>query len=145
MSAPVKLYTPELLGCAVRLAEYPLVDDFPLRGEARSATCGSSLMIGLACDGRGLVRKVGIKAHACAVGQAAAAIFAGGAIGMDEQAIRHSAAQLRDWLIVPQAPAPCWPDMELLDAARAYPARHPAVMLPWDAALQALSKAGNGS
>lgn len=144
MSGQPKLYTPELLARAVRLAEFPLREDFPLAGEARSSTCGSALRLGLACDDAGAVRDIGIRAQACAVGQAAAAIFADGAVGRDRTAMERSAAEIRDWLASPQTPLPDWPGLGPLAPARAYPARHGAIMLAWDAALRALSNPENG-
>lgn len=144
MSGQPKLYTPELLARAVRLAEYPLREDFPLGGEARSSTCGSAIRLGLACDDAGAVVALGIRAQACAVGQAAAAIFADSAVGRDRASMERSATEIRDWLASPQASLPDWPGIGLLSAARAYPARHGAIMLAWDAALRALSNPENG-
>lgn len=140
MSGAPKLYTPELLACAVRLAEFPLAEDFALLGDARSPACGSTLALGLRCDAAGLIEKVGVKAQACAVGQAAAAIFANGAQGRGRASLERAASDIRQWLAMPDAPAPDWPGIELLEGARAHPGRHGAVMLGWDAALRALPK-----
>ena len=43
MTAAQRLYTPELLALAVELAEWPLLETAHAHGEARSATCGSTL------------------------------------------------------------------------------------------------------
>jgi NifU-like protein involved in Fe-S cluster formation len=139
MSAATKLYTPELLALAVRLAAYPWSADFPLQGEARSASCGSTLAMGLTCDGQGRVERVGLRAQACAVGQAAAAIFAAAAPGLDFVPIASAEASLRRWL-TRAGPAPDWPEIGLLEPARHYPGRHGAILLPWMAALRALPK-----
>ena len=45
---------------------------------------------------------------------------------------------LRDWLVQETAPQPGWPGLDALAAARAYPARHGAILLAWRAALEAL-------
>ncbi|QYU66279.1 hypothetical protein J4558_14920 [Leptolyngbya sp. 15MV] len=42
-------------------------------------------------------------------------------------------------------PRPDWPGLELLEPARAYPARHAAILLPWKAALAALNKRDTAS
>ena len=76
-----RLYTPQVLASAVSLARYPMTDALPLRGSARSASCGSTLEIGLALNGAGRVETIGVSAQACAIGQAAAALFAEGASG----------------------------------------------------------------
>lgn len=137
MSAAV-LYTPDVLGLAIELAAYPLGDDLPLRGEARSKSCGSAITLGLATDENGTVERVGAKSHACAIGQASAAIFARSVRGMTGEQVRSARDAIAAWLDHGGA-TPDWPGLETIAAARAYPARHGAVMLPWTAATQALS------
>src|SRR6478752_9886095 len=138
MTAAQRLYTPELLALAVELADYPPLDTAPARGEARSPTCGSTLSMDLTLDERGRVARLGMRVRACAVGQAAAAIFARDAPGRDLAAIRDALARLEAWL-GNEGPAPDWPDLALIAPARAYPARHGAMLLPWKAATAALS------
>ncbi|MDE2403383.1 MAG: iron-sulfur cluster assembly scaffold protein [Sphingomonadales bacterium] len=138
------LYTPEVLALATGLAAYPLVDDLPLRGEARSRSCGSVLAIGLERDAAGRIARLGLRAQACAIGQAAAAIFAAQAIGRDAAAIAGAEAAIGGWLDGAGA-MPDWPGLGAIAAARDYPARHGAILLAWRAALSALSSArGDG-
>ena len=48
MTAPARtLYTSEILGAATALAEFGWDESLPLRGEARSRRCGSTLALGL--------------------------------------------------------------------------------------------------
>jgi NifU-like protein involved in Fe-S cluster formation len=140
MTAAQRLYTPELLALAVELAEYPPLDSAPGRGEARSPTCGSTLSLDLTLDDRRRIATLGMRVRACAVGQAAAAIFARHAPGRDLIAIHDVLARLEAWLDG-EGPAPDWPDLALIAPARAYPARHGAMLLPWKAAAAALSTA----
>lgn len=137
MSA-AKLYTPELLGLAVELARHPPLTEASVRGEARSPTCGSTLAMDLALDGEGKIGQLGLRVHACAVGQAAAAIFARHAIGRDAGEVDAAVQGLEEWL-GGTGDLPGWPDLSLIEAARAYPGRHGAILLPWRAALAALS------
>jgi NifU-like protein involved in Fe-S cluster formation len=81
-----------------------------------------------------------MRVRACAVGQASAAIFARRARGLGEREIALALAKLEAWLD-DQGPAPQWPGLNLIAAARDYPARHGAMLLPWKAALAALSSA----
>jgi NifU-like protein involved in Fe-S cluster formation len=141
MSAAARLYTPELLALAVGLAQYPLTDDLPLTGEARSRSCGSSLRIGLALDADGRIARIGMRVAACAVGQASAAIFAAAAPGRTAADLAGALAGLEAWL-TDDAAAPDWPGLAMIAPARAYPGRHGAMLLPWRAALDALSKPG---
>lgn len=139
-----RLYTPELLALAVELADYPPLAKATCRGEARSPACGSTLALDLVLDAAGRIAALGLRARACAVGQAAAAIFARHAAGRDAAALDAAQQGIADWLAV-QGERPDWPDLALLEAARAYPGRHGAILLPWRAALAALStRAGAG-
>jgi len=140
MSA-ARLYTPELLGLAVELAGHPPLATASAHGEARSATCGSTLALDMMLDREGRIEALGMKVRACAVGQAAAAIFARHAPGQDAAALARTQRAVAHWLADAQAPAPDWPDIAMLDPARAFPGRHGAILLPWNAALAALSPA----
>ena len=132
------LYSPEILAAAVGLAEFPLDQALPLHGEARSRSCGSTLRVALSLDKQGRVARIGCRAQACAVGQAAAQLFANAAPGRSAVEIAATRAELALWL-TGEAPAPDWPGIALLDPARDYPARHGAILLAWDAALAALA------
>ncbi|GAA0278959.1 iron-sulfur cluster assembly scaffold protein [Alteraurantiacibacter aestuarii] len=135
-----KLYTPGVLALTIELANWPAIENLPLHGEARSATCGSTLGVDLALDDAGTISSIGLRVRACAVGQAAAAIFARHAKGQDLASLQAAHDRIEGWLDG-EAPIADWPDLELLVAARDYPARHGAIMLPWKAAISALSSA----
>lgn len=134
------LYTPEVLGLAVELARFPLTDDLPLRGEARSKSCGSTIALGLAMTPGGTIGKVGLRSHACAIGQAAAAIFVQGAPGLTGPQVHAAGKAITAWL-AGEGGMPDWPGLGAIAAARDYPARHGAVMLAWNAAMQVLPTA----
>lgn len=131
------LYTPEVLGLAVRLAAHGWDDELPFTAEARSPSCGSTIALGLSLDGQGKVAKLGIRSQACAIGQAAAAIFADAATGRSRTELAEAGKSVADWLNG-SAPLPDWPGLSQIATVRDYPARHGAVMLPWKAALAAL-------
>lgn len=138
MASAAVLYTPEVLSLATALADWPLSDDLPLRGEARSRSCGSSLIIGLAVGQEGRIERLGLSARACAIGQAAAAIFAGGAKGETAATLADSEAAIAAWL-AGEGAMPAWSGLSAIAAAAAYPGRHGAILLPWKAARTALS------
>jgi NifU-like protein involved in Fe-S cluster formation len=137
MSA-AKLYTPELLALAVELAKWPRLGDVDLHGEARSPTCGSTLTMDLALGEGGRIERLGMAVRACAVGQASAAIFARAAEERTAADIADTLGQLEAWL-ADDGPLPEWPGLAPIEPARAFPARHGAMLLPWKAALAALS------
>lgn len=133
-----KLYTPSLLALAVELADYPFDESAPLQGSARSTTCGSEVRLSAHPESNGGLRQIGLQVSACAVGQASAALFADHAPGLTQQTLRTTMTKLEAWL-TNDAPGDFLPRLEQLDAARAYPARHGAILLPWRAALDALA------
>lgn len=139
MNGTEKLYSPELLALAVGLAVYPLTDDLPLMGEARSRSCGSTLQMALALDDDGRIERIGMRVSACAVGQASAAIFAAAAPGRNADELAETLTGLEAWL-GGEGEMPDWPRLGTVAAARDYPGRHGAMLLPWKAAIDALSK-----
>ena len=130
------LYSTELLALAIELADYPFDAAAPAIGHARSRSCGS--VIDLSSSG-GSLDDLGLRVSACAVGQASAAIFARESSGMDAAAVAAMVENLGEWL-QGQAPSSILPRLELLEPARPHLGRHEAILLPWRAALDALSK-----
>ena len=130
------LYSTELLALAIELADYPFDAAAPAKGHARSRSCGS--VIDLSSSG-GSLEDLGLRVSACAVGQASAAIFARESSGMNAAAVAAMVENLGEWL-QGQAPSSILPRLELLEPARPHLGRHEAILLPWRAALGALSK-----
>ncbi len=140
---PAKLYSPALLGLATGLAQFPYDPALPLLAEARSRTCGSVIMLGLAVVDGARIDRIGMQVSACAIGQASAMLLAHHACGMDGQAVFDTADALEQWL-VGEGALPDWPGLDVLDPARDHPGRHGALLLPWKAACMALSRGEAG-
>ena len=132
------LYTPAMLAAAMELANYPRFEEAAFHGTARSASCGSSLALDIALDPHKRVSRIGLAVRACAVGQASAAIFARHAQGRSIEELTTVHDELIGWL-GNEGHAPDWPDVELIAPARNYRGRHGAMLLPWKAAIAALS------
>ncbi len=132
-----KLYTPELLGLATALADFPFDDQLAHIAEVRSQGCGSSLVAGFDIGEDGAVTRTGMKVTACAMGQAASALFAQHANGKNCEGISDALTAISAWLSG-AGEQPNWPDIALLEPARDYPARYGAILLPWRAAHDAL-------
>lgn len=140
MARPAPLYTPTLLALATQLAHVPLDPDHRYGGEAVSRTCGSRLAVSLDIDTAGAITAFGVRAQACAVGQAAAALFAQRAVGRNLLDLMEEQRRLQDWLTGAAGVAePPHPSLSVLEAVRAHPGRHEAVLLPWRATCGALS------
>lgn len=137
------LYSPQLLALAVELADYPYEPGARCHGEARSRTCGSEVRISCDMDNGGALTSLGLRVSACAVGQAAAAIFARSAEGRSSNELRETEEALRKWL-AGEAGEPDWPGIAAIEPALAHAGRHSAILLAWQAARHALCKQGAG-
>ena len=132
------LYTPKMLALATQLAMHPFDEDFTFQASARSKVCGSSLTIGLDLDAQRRVCRLGLKVSACAVGQSSAATIAQGAQGVDAKELEQTLNAIRMWLSGEGDP-PDWPGFAHLTPTHAHAGRHGALLLPWEAAVKALS------
>lgn len=141
MNAP--LYTTEILRLAMAAAAYPRLPAPHACVEARTPVCGSSITLDIATDGAGRATSVGLTLHACAMGQAAAGIMAGGITGRNVDDVATSITALAAWLEGHSDTAPDWPGITALAPARAYPARHAAILMPFRAAADALRAAAH--
>ncbi|MCC2602578.1 iron-sulfur cluster assembly scaffold protein [Sphingopyxis yananensis] len=138
MSAP--LYNRQILMLAVENAQYPPLTGAHLHGVLRSSICGSQISMDVDLDAEGQICDLGMAVQACALGQASASLFARHAKGRGHDDISAARDQLLAWLRGEHA-APLWPDFAQLAAVKDYPARHSAVMLPFDVAVMVLDGA----
>ena len=136
------LYSTQMLGLAIELADHPYDSDAPMHGHAVSRTCGSTL--DLSCSYEGTIAGIGMKVSACAVGQASAALFAEWAPGRTAAETAAMRLQMKSWLTA-GGEMPDMPRLSLLEPALLHTGRHGAIMLPWNAAMDALSKAMTAS
>lgn len=139
MSAP--LYTREILALAVALSEFPRFDTPQHSGDLRAPLCGSRVTLDLMFGADGRVAKAGLAVEACALGQAAATLFARGAPGRSALQLAAAHDALAAWLEGRADVAPDWPGIAILAPARAYPARHAAILLPFALAAQLTGRA----
>jgi NifU-like protein involved in Fe-S cluster formation len=136
----IKLYSQRILALA---ADMPLTD--PLASadavmRKRAPLCGSTVEVAITLHD-GQISGYSQTVHACALGQASAAIFGAQVIGCS----RAQVARLRDQLAamlkggpVPDAP---FGEYEVLTAARDYPNRHGSILLAPEATLAAFDSA----
>lgn len=137
MASAAVLYTPDVLALATGLSEFPWDDALPLQGDARSRSCGSAIALGIETDVEHRIARVAVRSQACAIGQAAAAIFARGAGGRTGGEVRDAGEAISRWLAGEDA-MPDWPGLKAIAPARAYPGRHAAILLAWRAASELL-------
>lgn len=134
------LYTPDILRLALATAAVPRLDRPDGSVELRAPLCGSRVTVDVTLA-TGLVTAVGLDVRACAMGQASAALLAQAIVGKSETALASTARALKLWLSGDEASAPDWPGITALAPARAYPARHGAILIPFEAAAAAAREA----
>ena len=139
MTAP--LYTVDILRLATSLAAWPRLTHADATVEKRSAICGSRVTVDIAVDGQGRVAAFGQDVRACALGQASAALLAAHVTGRDGRELEAARQALTDYLSGTADDIGDWPGIEILRPARDYPARHPSIRLPFEAAAEALASA----
>ncbi len=133
-----RLYTPDLVALAIELADYPILPTLPRVGDARSRSCGSRVRLACSLRSDDTIERLGLEVTACAVGQAAAAIFAAEVAGKSLADMQRALTGIEVWLEGGDL-EPGWPRIDHLSPARAFPGRHEAILLPWKAAVEALS------
>jgi NifU-like protein involved in Fe-S cluster formation len=135
MSEP--LYTLDILRLAAGTADFPRLQSPGKTVERRSAICGSRVTVDVALDGEGRITAFGQDVKACALGQASATLLAQSVVGRTIADVASARDALARWLVEEGAPQPDWPGIAALERARGYPARHPAIRLPFDAVAEA--------
>ncbi|WP_164114934.1 iron-sulfur cluster assembly scaffold protein [Sphingorhabdus sp. Alg239-R122] len=134
------LYTREILQAAMALADYPFDTAMPRKVEMRSKTCGSVVWISLSVDQEKRISDIGVKAQACALGQASAAVLTRHIKGRSRSEIDAAGQALSDYLHGKIGRPGTWPEADMLMSAHDYPARRDSVLLPWRAALAAMDE-----
>jgi NifU-like protein involved in Fe-S cluster formation len=106
-----------------------------------SPVCGSKVTADIDLDAEGRIIRHGQEVRACALGQAAAALVGAEIVGTDQAALQAARAELADWLAGRTETSPAWPGMEVFAPARPHRARHPSILLAFDAAIEAARQA----
>jgi NifU-like protein involved in Fe-S cluster formation len=139
MTAP--LYTTEILRLAASLSEPRELERIDGWAELRSPTCGSRIGTSVQLDGERRILALSQWVHACAFGQASAALLERGGVGKTHDEVRNSLFDLSRWLGQEQEEAGEWPGIVELAPARHRKSRHGAILLPFRALLAAIEAA----
>ena len=106
-----------------------------------SPICGSRVTADVVLGVDGRVADFGQDVRACALGQASASILGGGVIGRSAAQLRASHAALAAFLGGSGDVPTEFPELEIFRPAQAYKARHPSILLAFDAAASAAEAA----
>lgn len=134
-------YTTEILRLAASLHEMRELEREDGRAELRSPTCGSRVSIAVQLDDNRRVQMLSQQVHACAFGQASAALVQQHAIGRAHDEVADALVMISRWLAEEQDEAGAWPGIVALEPARPRKGRHGAILLPFRALLAAIESA----
>jgi NifU-like protein involved in Fe-S cluster formation len=141
----IKLYSGRILALAADIPHHARLDAPQASVRKRSPLCGSTVTVDLdLTDGR--VSRFGQDVKACALGQAAAAVVGGGALGRTPAELT-AAAQALEAMLKSGGPVPATPfdGFEALLPARDFKNRHASILLAIQAAAEAATQAANGA
>jgi NifU-like protein involved in Fe-S cluster formation len=141
MASP--LYTRDILRLAASIPYLGRLDGAQASVERRAAVCGSRVTVDVALDEGGRVAALGQEVRACALGQASAALMGRNAIGRSRAELVEARDTLAGFLAGKRDDPGDWPGFEALVVARGYPARHGAILLPFEAVTEAAALASN--
>ena len=144
MNAPIKhkLYSLEVLRLAISLPHNDTLETPRASATCRAPLCGSEMTVDVAMDEANRITGLAIRAKACALGQASAAVLRTKAIGQDAAQIRTVSNSLKSALQNGSGEL-AWPELEPFRYASDFPARHGAVLLPFETLIAALEKASH--
>ena len=135
-----ELYTKDILRLAASLPHADRLPDAQASATRRSPVCGSEISADVQLDDSDRVAALAFRAHACAMGQASAALLRQICSGASVDEIEGMRTALAKALPGDDSFENCRPELAVFETARAYPARHAAILLPYDAVLAALAE-----
>lgn len=135
------LYTTQILRLAASLSEPHDLEREDGCAEVRSATCGSRVRLAVQLDHDRCVERLSMRVHACAFGQASAALVELHSRGRTHEQVSAAMLEISRWLANEDDNSSAWPGIEALEPARSRKGRHGAILLPFRALLAAMEAA----
>ena len=136
------LYTTEILRLAASLPAARTLEREDGAAELRSPTCGSRVRTSVQVASDGSVEALSQQVHACAFGQASAAILQQGVTHRSAAEVEQALAAIGSWLEGSDE-APDWPGISALAPARPRKSRHAAILLPFRSLAAAMTDAAD--
>lgn len=135
------LYSRDILRLAASIPHLARLVAAQASVEKSSPVCGSRVVVDIAADEQGRVAALGQEVKACALGQASAALMGTHVVGRTPAEIAAARDALADYLAGRRGDPGEWPGLEVFAAARAVTARHPSILLAFEAAAEASARA----
>jgi NifU-like protein involved in Fe-S cluster formation len=138
---PSALYNRDILRLAASIPHLGRLAAPQASVERSSPICGSRVVVDLDLDGQGRVAALGQEVRACALGQASAALMGAQAIGRSAAELAEARDALAAFLAGRRDDPGDWPGLALFADARRFTARHPSILLAFEAAAEAAARA----
>jgi NifU-like protein involved in Fe-S cluster formation len=138
------LYNRDILRLAASIPHYGRLPHPQASVERRSAVCGSRVTVDVVLDEEGRVADLGQEVKACALGQASASLMGAHAIGRRADELGSARDALAEFLAGRSNDPGDWPGLAIFGEARDYKARHPSIMLAFEAIAEAAARAASG-
>jgi|TARA_R100000501_G_scaffold14680_1_gene26588 NifU-like protein involved in Fe-S cluster formation len=106
-----------------------------------SPICGSRVTADVTLDAAGQVSQFGQEVRACALGQASASLLGSRVMGLNAAELRAAADALRGFLAEGTPLPHPLTELEIFGPAQPHKARHPSILLAWEAAAEAAAAA----
>lgn len=136
------LYTMDVLRLAASSARFERIEGADATVERRSPVCGSRVTIDVTTANGNRIGSIGGEIRACAFGQASAALLYDYAVGRTSEELERVLNRLRLFLSGEIELVEELPLIASFARARQHPGRHPAILLPFEAAVMAARQAG---
>ncbi|HWH18842.1 MAG TPA: iron-sulfur cluster assembly scaffold protein [Allosphingosinicella sp.] len=131
------LYSRDVLRLAASIPHHVRLDRPQATVEKRSPVCGSRITVDVVVDGEGRIAALGQEVRACALGQASAALMGAHALGRNPAELTAARDALSAFLAGTRNDPGHWPGLELFRDARPFHARHPSILLAFEAVAEA--------
>ncbi len=135
------LYNRDILRLAASIPHQQRLERPQASVERRSLLCGSRVRVDIVLDEAGRVADLGQEVKACALGQASASLMGANAIGRSPAELEAARDALAGFLGGARDDPGDWPGLEIFRDARPFKARHPSILLAFEAAAAAASEA----
>ena len=138
---PSALYNREILRLAASIPHHRRLERPQASAEKRSPLCGSRVVVDVVMDVEGRLAGLGQDVKACALGQASASLMGAHAIGRSGAELNEARDALAAFLAGRRDDPGVWPGLEIFREARLYRARHPSILLAFEAVADAAAEA----
>jgi NifU-like protein involved in Fe-S cluster formation len=135
------LYNRDILRLAASVPHRQRLERPQASVERRSPLCGSRVTVDVALDADGRLAALGQEVRACALGQASAALMGRHALGRDEAELSAARDALAAFLKGERDDPGDWPGLDIFREARPFTARHPSILLAFEAVAAAAAEA----